>query len=254
MLELPLSVVIITLNEESRLSSCLASLPEGCEIIVLDSASTDRTLEIARSNGAKTAVRPFDNYAAQKNAALAMATRRWVFAIDADETMDPELREAIIKIVTQKNSAVSGWTITRRLVFMGRRMRWGKTSDRPLRFFLREAGHYVNAVHEAVQLSTGKKAHLKSGVLWHESYDDITDYFARFNNYTSRIAEQHSRAGRRGPGTILLALRPWAEFISRYFFRLGFLDGYPGYCYALFSSVYTFVKYAKLAEIRGRSS
>ena len=254
MAELPLSVVIITLNEERHLPKCLAALPKGCEIVVLDSGSSDQTREIARAAGAKVAVRTFDHYAAQKNAALAMATRRWVLALDADEVIDAALVEAVEKIVRQPETDVSGWMITRRLVFMGRKMRWGKTSDHPLRLFLREKGSYRNAVHETVELSSGKKSRLNGGVIWHESYDDITDYFARFNNYTSRIAAQHQSTGRRGPQIVVHALRPWFEFVSRYFLRLGFLDGYPGYCYALFSSIYTFVKYAKLAEIRSRGS
>jgi hypothetical protein len=86
----------------------------------------------------------------------------------------------------------------------------------------------------------------------HHSYDDITAYFTRFNLYTSKIAENHKKQGRRMPPLWAHALRPCFEFLGRYVFRLGFLDGYPGYCYALFSSVYTFVKYAKLKELEDK--
>jgi len=252
---LDLSVVIITLNEEAALPRLLKSLPPHCEIIVLDSGSTDRTVAIAQSFGARVEQRAFDHYAAQKNFAMGLATRGWVLSVDADEELTPALATQILAVVTghRANGAsakVAGYTLCRKLVFMGRRMRFGKTTDYPLRLIRRGSGQFVSQIHERLELKNGSSASLSGGTLVHYSYADLTDYFSCFNNYTSRIAQNHARQGKAPPPLLLHILRPFWEFISRYFFRLGFLDGYPGFCYALFSSVYTFVKYEKLRELQ----
>ena len=133
-------------------------------------------------------------------------------------------------------------------MFMGRKMRFGKTQDQPLRLFQREVAQYVGTIHEEVKLASGAAKPLSGGILWHYSYRDLSDYFQRFNRYTSAIAERHAREGRK-VGLWSLVLRPWLEFFTRYVLRLGLLDGYPGYTYALISSLYAYVKYAKLREL-----
>ena len=247
-LHLDLSVVIIAYNEEDQLPSCLKSLPPGIEIIVLDSMSQDQTAAIATSFGAQVYQRFFTNFAEQKNAALAYGTRKWVLAIDADEQLSPELAKLLPTIINRPEG--TAYRLDRRLVFMGRRMAFGKTKDRPLRLFLRGAGQYKGSIHEEYVPKDGKILYLKGAVLWHYSYRDLTDYFIRFNRYTSAIAEQHAAKGKK-PSFASHILRPWLEFFTRYVLRLGFLDGYPGYTYALISSTYAFVKYAKLFEKRG---
>ncbi len=248
-LNLDLSCVVITLNEERHLERCLRSLPDGAEVLVLDSGSTDQTEQIALRCGALFSTRPFTNHADQKNAAIALATRGFVFSIDADEEATPELRAQIEAVVASGDKAAPGYRVRRRLFFMGRRMRFGKTTDAPLRLWKRGAGRFEASIHEHFVLSGGASAARLEGELLHVSYDDLSDYFKRFNFYTSRIAEEHRRGGRRMPPFVAHVLRPWGEFVSRYFLRLGFLDGYPGYCYALLSSLYAFVKYAKLREL-----
>ncbi len=242
-----LSVVIIAFNEEAKLGRCLKSLPPHVEIIVLDSGSTDRTAAIAESFGARVFQRPFTNFSEHKNAALGYATRRWVLAVDADEELDPSLRKAVEMVIAEP-SAVQAFRLQRRLVFMGRRMRFGKTRDWPIRLFLRQEGRYEGSIHEELKVP-GQVAKLKQGLLWHSSYQDLTDYFVRFNRYTSAIAERHIREEKK---VVLIGhlLRPWLEFFSRYILRLGFLDGYPGYTYALISSLYAYIKYAKILEKR----
>jgi glycosyltransferase involved in cell wall biosynthesis len=243
-----LSVVLITLNEEARILACLESLPAGAEIIVLDSGSIDRTRELASAFGARVEVRAFDNYASQKNAAVALASRPWVFSIDADEVVGPELAASLAEVTASAATPVVAYRVRRRLVFMGRPLRFGKAIDRPARLFRRGLGHFESAIHERLEVTGGSSGSL-SGELLHYSYADLSDYFRRFNLYTSRIAENHARAGRRLPLLPLHALRPWLEFLYRYIIRLGFLDGYAGYTYALVSSLYTYIKYAKLREI-----
>lgn len=249
---LDLSVIIITLNEERHLERCLVSLPPGVELIVLDSGSEDATCAIARRHGARCLHRAFTTYAEQKNAALALATRSWVLSVDADEELTPALRESLALAIgkAKEQTRAVAYKVRRRLVFMGRRMRFGKTSDRPLRLFRKESGQFANAIHERLVLSPEVAVAVLQGDLLHYSYDDISDYFVRFNAYTTRIAVQHAENARGSPTLASLLMRPWLEFCGRYFLRLGFLDGYPGYCYALFSSLYAFVKYAKLKELR----
>ncbi|HET9237338.1 MAG TPA: glycosyltransferase family 2 protein [Oligoflexus sp.] len=245
---LDLSVVIIAFNEEANLPRCLKSLPPGSEIIVLDSGSTDRTAAIAQEFGARVYQRPFTNFAEHKNAALAHATRRWVLSVDADEELDASLRDAISGAISDAEAGVQAYRVQRRLVFMGRRMHFGKTRDWPVRLFLRSEGRYVGSIHEELKVP-GRVARLAQGLLWHYSYRDLSDYFVRFNRYTTAIAERHMAEGKRVPMLGHL-LRPWLEFVSRYVFRLGFLDGYPGYTYALISSLYAYIKYAKIIEKR----
>lgn len=243
-----LSVVIIAFNEEEQLPRCFQSLPRGVEIIVLDSMSEDRTAAIADSFGAQVYQRPFTNFAEQKNAAIVYGTRKWVLAIDADEELSPELSRLLPELI--KKTEATAYRLDRRLVFMGRLMRFGKTKDRPLRLFLRGAGHYKGSIHEEYVPKDGKTVFLKGYRLYHYSYRNLSDYFTRFNRYTSAIAEQHAQHGKH-PSFVGHIFRPWIEFFTRYILRLGFLDGYPGYTYALASSLYAYVKYAKLFEIRG---
>ena len=243
---LDLSAILITLNEEKRIDKAIASLPPGCEVIVLDSGSTDNTLEIAKKAGAKTSFREFDNYAAQKNAALELASRKWVLSIDADEILSPKLGQEIAELVQNPTkSSVKGYRVKRQLVFMDRVLKFGKSADKPLRLFLNGQAAFSKAIHE--QLNVQGKLGCLEGCIFHYSYENITDYFDRFNKYTSKIASNHFENGKSV--TFFHKIRPWTEFLYRYFFRLGFLDGYPGYCYALLSSLYAFVKYAKLNEL-----
>jgi hypothetical protein len=114
--------------------------------------------------------------------------------------------------------------------------------------FLKGSAKFENPIHE--QLITDAPIEILDGDLYHFSYDSLSDYFNRFNTYTTKISQNHYQSGTKAPHLVFLVLRPWVDFIYRYFLRLGFLDGYPGYCYALFSSCYAFVKYAKLHEIQ----
>jgi glycosyltransferase involved in cell wall biosynthesis len=242
-----LSVAIIALNEEQNLRRCLASLPDGAEIILVDSGSTDRTVELAKSLGAKVITRPFVNYSEQKNFAISQCTRPWILSVDADEELDESLRQSIARAVA--GSDQPAFRLRRQLVFMERRLRYGKAVDSPVRLFRRDAGAFAEAIHEEFRLHHGGAVRaVCPGTITHFSYKNIEDYFQRFNRYTTLIASQHYAKGRRRPNVFALALRPWFEFFGRYIFRLGFLDGFEGYVYALLSSHYAFVKHLKLYE------
>lgn len=247
-----LSIVIITLNEEANLPECLGSLPEGAEVIIVDSHSTDATVDIAQSRGAKVQLRVFDSYDQQKNYAMSLATKSWILSIDADEVLSAGLCGALERIVNSSNTAkISSYRISRRLVFMGKELRWGKTRDKPIRLMKKGSGHFEGAIHETMVVDKNSLSLVKEGYIQHHSYKDLTDYFDRFNRYTTRVARDHLDRAKEVHWMNHL-LRPWVEFFLRYFIRLGFLDGYPGYVYALNSSLYAFTKYSKLIEMRAK--
>lgn len=243
--ELDISFVLITLNEEKNLPRTLSSIPAGAEVIVVDSGSTDRTVDIAIKHGARVEVRPFSNYAEQKNAAIALATRAWVFSLDADEVLDAGLK-TWLRQGSYRDSGMDAYRVTRRLVFMNRVMRHGRTVDHPIRFFKAGEGRFEGVIHETLRLaSSTPRLGKMAGALYHYSYQDLTDYFVRFNRYTSLMAEARSPTPLR---FVAHLFRPWFEFVRRYVIFGGFLDGYPGYVYALVSSLYGFMKYAKAFE------
>ena len=245
---IPLSVVIITLNEEKRLTNCLRSLPRGSEVVILDSGSSDRTEQIARELGAQVHTRVFTNHAEQKNAALALANRTWVLAVDADEVLTKELADEVTRLSQEQNPSHQAYAIKRKLIFMNKRLSFGKSTDWPVRFFKRNTGRYHSEIHERFILDSGSAGKLTAS-MDHFSYDSIEDYFERFNWYTTLVAANHVKSGKEKVNLMSHLLRPWLEFVYRYFLRGGFLDGYPGYTYALLSSFYTFVKYAKFREL-----
>lgn len=253
---LDLSVIIITKNEELRLPVSLASLPKGAEVIVVDSGSVDRTVEIAQSAGAVCIQRSFDNYANQKNKALSLATRSWVLSLDADEELSSSLSRAIVQRVNKtfdEPDETSNYRLARRLKFMGRVMRFGKTCDAPIRLFKKNSGRFVGDIHEKFVPDCGRigpvfKAE-KADMIVHTSYQDLADYFEKMNRYTTAMALTRVDLVRGQVAVFKFCVRPFFEFLSRYIFRLGFLDGYPGYCYAILSSIYVLVKYAKAREL-----
>lgn len=243
---LDISFVLITFNEEDNIQRTIKALPRGAEIIVLDSGSVDHTVALAKDLDAKVHFNEFRDYASQKNKAISYATRSWVVSIDADEEMDPALLQALIALAQSQAPKTSAFRVKRKLLFMGRILRFGGAGDAPLRVFPRDTAEFTGQIHEKVQFTQGMlPVKMLPGCLVHRSYRDLSDYFERFNKYTSRVAEQN-----KDKSFALHLLRPWFEFVRRYIFLGGFLDGYPGYTYALISSLYAFVKQAKYFETK----
>ncbi len=278
-----LSVVLITLNEEANLARTLESLRPLVaggtgEIVVVDSGSTDRTVELARAHGARVFVEPWKGYAAQKNAAMEKASGDWVLSLDADEAVEPELAAEILEVLAvhetfaharqsgdpletgkmalsfdkpgavEVGASVCGYWIPRKNYFLGRWMRRGGFwPDPKLRLFRRGAGRFEERpVHETLKVegSTGRLNH----ALAHYSYPTLTSYLEHMNRYSSLGAEM---AGPRDFSFLDIVLRPWVTFVYNYFLRLGFLDGREGLLLHLYHAVYVSWKYAKAWE-RGR--
>lgn len=247
--KIDLSVVIITKNEESNLERCLSSLPQGAEVIVLDSGSVDGTLDIAKRFQCKVDHRNFDHYSNQKNAAIEMATRSWILSIDADEELTADLVDEIEKVIKSPQAA-QGYRLPRRLCFMGKQMRFGKnTNDFPIRLFRRSGNRFKGEIHEVVQVVDNQLSSLSNGFILHYSYKDTEDYLKRLNLYTSLVAKQYYEKGKSSPSPVVVVSRFVLEFILTYVLRLGFLDGKQGLYYSILSSIYSFVKYLKLVEL-----
>ncbi len=291
-----LSVVVITYNEEANLARTLASVAtlvrDGAgEIIVVDSGSTDRTVEIAKSFGAKVFVEDWKGYAAQKNSAIAKAAGDWILSLDGDEEGDPEfcrliplltarpqgLTESELTRLTRSTArgdssdavemalqqeeaegnapapAIHGYRIARQNHFLGRWIRHGGFwPDPKLRLFRRGQGHVEErSVHEVISVN-GRVIELRSGFLIHYSYPTLSDYIEHMNRYSSLAAEMAVAEGRTAFSVMNVVVRPWLTFFYNYILRLGFLDGREGLLLHLYHAVYVSWKYAKLWE-RGRA-
>jgi glycosyltransferase involved in cell wall biosynthesis len=264
-----LSVVIITFNEEANLGRTLQSVkslifshgkPNDSEIIVVDSGSTDRTVEIAKSYGAKVFVEEWKGYAAQKNSAIEKASGAWILSLDADEALSEVLPHEITlalgrqinlkaEIPSDRPEFVDGFFVPRRNFFLGKWIkRGGFWPDPKLRLFRRGKGRFeYRVVHEDVSLEgrTGRLMH----PLLHHSYPTLADYIDHMNRYSSLGAEMTVAKGQRGFSVFNIVVRPLATFIYNYIFRLGFLDGREGLLLHLYHAVYVSWKYAKAWEL-----
>lgn len=246
------SAVIITRDAERLLADVLAALAWCDETLVVDSGSTDRTVDIARAHGARVLHRPFDGFGAQKQFAAEQAAHDWVLAIDADELVTPPLAreiEAVMERVAAGAVQHVAFELPRSLVFLGRLMRHGGEYRAPqLRLFHRAHGRYTPAlVHERIVVE-GSVGRLQGDML-HDSYAGLEDYFGKFNRYTTAAARMVAQRGRQvGVGTIVLRFP--ATFLHQYFIRGHVLNGYQGFLWALLAAMYPVVKYAKARELQ----
>jgi glycosyltransferase involved in cell wall biosynthesis len=243
-----ISAVVIANNEERNIARCLDSLAWADEIVLIDSESSDRTVEIAKAYGALVTTRSWNGFGPTKQAAVELATSEWILSIDADEVVTPALA-AQIRQKIDGASDVSGYYIKRRTLFMGRWIQYcGWYPDRVLRLFRKSRGRFDDAlVHERVVLE-GHSANIEEDIL-HYSYPDLETYMAKFGRYMALGAEELHTKGRRA-GLIDLTIRPAASFFKHYVARQGFRDGVPGLVISTMSSVAVFVKYSKLWEMQ----
>jgi len=243
-----ITATIITFNEEHNIAAALESLSFADEIIVVDSESTDRTVEIARQFTDRVFVRPWPGYSAQKNFAAEQASNNWILSIDADERVSKELAGEIVAL---KNSdpRSAGFEMPRRAYYLGR---WIKHSgwypDYKLRLYDRTRGRWHgDYVHETLE-ADGKVERL-SGELLHYTVRDASEHHSRMDRYTTLAAAKLYEQGKRVSLALLIIL-PIAVFIRTYIFKLGILDGIPGLAIARFAAHYEFLKNLKLWEMR----
>ncbi|NYF90369.1 glycosyltransferase family 2 protein [Tunturiibacter empetritectus] len=255
-----LSVAIITLNEEANLARTLASVGFANEVIVVDSGSTDRTLEIAESFGAKIFTEPWKGFARQKNSAIEKCVGTWVLSLDADEELTAELQREIGQMLegdAEVRPPVDGYRLRLRHVFLGRWMRHGGYyPDLKLRLFRRvasagAAGFTERPVHESVQVA-GRVEMMKNDFL-HHGYPELNIYLEHMNRYSSLGGKIVAAKGKVSRSWVAFCWNvvwvPLLTFVWNFGFRLGFLDGREGLLLHLYHSAYISWKYAKAWQI-----
>lgn len=244
-----ISSAVATFNEETNINDCIESLKRfSDEIVVVDGSSKDRTREIAEKLGAKvikTANKKVFNI--NKNMAIKNCTGDWIFLIDADERVDKDLAEEIKRVVNA-NPQENGFWINRKNWFLGGYLKKGGAyPDRVIRLFRKGKGHLPEeSVHQQVKIK-GKVGHLKKDIL-HLADPDFNRYLKRANRYTSLTSEEIAK---KNPGTGTLTLlqftfvKPAVTFLSIYIRHRGYVDGFRGFVWALFSAYHHFYAYVK---------
>lgn len=243
---LPLSGVVITKNEADRIGRCVASMRELCaEVIVLDSGSTDATADIARSLGARVEQRQWQGFAAQKNAAIAMAAQPWVLLLDADEWLEAPAQRAVRALFAGDLERADVWLLLRRTHFLGHAMRFGSFAREPVhRLFRAHLRHGLRAVHEYLDVA-GSTVRTSGVVLEHDTARSADEYWAKLRRYAGLWAEERRAEGRpAAPGRGVLAAL--AYLLKNLLLRGGLLDGPRGWQFHWLHARYAARKYALL--------
>jgi len=241
----PVSVAIITRNEEDNIEDALRSVADAEEIVVVDAFSTDRTVEICRKYTGKVFQHEWQGFAVQKQIAVDHSSGPWVLILDADERVTPELKKEVADALAETDC--NGFFMPRKNHFLGRWIRHGGWwPDNTLRLFKKEEGHLEpREVHESVSVK-GKTGYLRNPLI-HYTYWSLTDFINRMENY-STLASREIRKHGGSAGLFSLVVKPAATFFRMYIMRLGILDGTRGLVLAILYSYYTFLKYAKTWE------
>ncbi|MFQ5452734.1 MAG: glycosyltransferase family 2 protein [Candidatus Zixiibacteriota bacterium] len=241
------SVVIITKNEEKNITRCLDSVKWADDIIIIDSHSNDRTIEIVQKYDARIFTPEWRGYGAAKKEGVRYAVNEWILSIDADEVVTEELKSEI-ESVLNNNNHYAGFYIPRKTLFLGRWIKHcGWYPDYVLRLFSKVHGDFNDAViHEKV-IVCGETKRLKNELL-HYSYPNLEEYFNKFNKYTTIGAEEAYKKGTNA-GWFSVIIKPPISFIKHYILKHGLLDGLEGFLVSFLSSMAVMVKYVKLREI-----
>jgi glycosyltransferase involved in cell wall biosynthesis len=240
------SLIVITRDEQELIGQCLKSASPFCsELIVVDSLSTDRTVDIAKGLGAHVFEQEFTNYVRQKQIALDHATSDWVLLLDADEQATYDLGREIEQAITAPNPA-DGFRIQRVLYHLGHFYTRPIYRDRPVRLFRRDHGHIGGVDPHDKVVVNGRIGRLEAPIL-HFSYRDVTDHVATMNRFSTRAAAEIE------PSPLLaiqMLTHPLWRFFNFYILRGGFLDGGRGLYASMTAAFYVFLKYAKVYERR----
>ena len=244
---LPLSVAIISFNEENNISRCLEALRDlATEIIVVDSHSTDRTVEIARGLGARVITEEWKGHIGQKNSALEKCSCEWILSIDCDEVVSPELKESIRRTVLQ--GSAEGYKLNRKTFFLGRWIEHAWYPDWKVRLIRNGTGRWSGFdPHDRLTVpgSVGKL----DGDLYHYSFRDLRDCLERTIRYAANEAGSYYREDRRA-SIVNLLVNPLHGFFKHYLIKRGFLDGLHGFIISMLNGIYVFMKYALLWEMQ----
>jgi glycosyltransferase involved in cell wall biosynthesis len=244
----PLSVCIITRDEERNVAACLESVAFADEILVVDSESTDRTREIAAAHGARVIVQPFLGHVQQKQFAVDRASHDLVLCLDADERVDAVLARAIEDARSAAgDGAIAGYAVNRHTHHLGGFVdHGGWFPEWRVRLFDRRRGRWTGTdPHDRVEVDGAVRK--LPGELLHYAYRDLSHHVAKIDSYTTIMAARRDERGERA-SLAKLVLRPPARFVRMYLLRGGFRDGTRGFVIAAMGAFYVFLKYAKLWE------
>lgn len=246
---IPLSVVIITFNEERNIARCLDSVKEVAdEIIVLDSFSTDRTKELCLARGARFEQHVFDGYTQQKNRASNMASHPTILSLDADEALSPDLSNDIKK--AKQNLIADGYVMNRLTNYCGTWIHHsGWYPDRKLRLYDKRKGHWTGQyVHEKLEMNAGSKTGFLNGDLLHYSYYSIEQHKKQALQFSALAARALFEKGKKA-NVLQLIYKPVSRFLKAYLFQLGFLDGGAGFTIARISAWASYMRYRQLYKM-----
>jgi glycosyltransferase involved in cell wall biosynthesis len=238
-----ISAIIPTLNEEIHIADAIKSVSFADEIIVIDSFSTDKTIEIAEKLNVKIIKRKFDDFSSQKNFAIEQAKYDWIFILDADERVTPEVEKEIIEAVKDPKDFV-GFYVRRSFYFSGKKVNYsGFQRDKVIRLFLKEHCKYAGLVHEKITFN-GKIGFLNNK-LNHFSYRNYDHYISKLNHYAAiRAKELHEKGNKVNIYHVMI--KPAARFFIHFIVRLGFLDGFTGFLVAKTQAYGVLTRYIKL--------
>ena len=242
-----LSVGIITYNEEDRIGRTLDAVRDiADEIIIVDSGSTDRTVEIARSKGASVYVEEWKGYGLQKNSVLEKCKGEWILLLDADEVVSLKLKERIKLLISSEKSEYDVYKIKLRNICFGKEIKFGGWDDYVIRLWKNgKVKISEREVHEQY-MTEGRIGKLNEKIV-HYTYDTIEQFLEKLNRYTTQSAMQYEKERKRADIFKIYSKMVY-RFIRMYILQMGFLDGYEGYLLAKYSSIYTMTKYTKLRE------
>ncbi len=244
-----ISAVIITLNEARNIGRCLDSLAGVAdEVIVVDSGSTDGTVELAKARGARVGHRDWTNYSAQKNHANSLAQGPYILSLDADEALSPELRESLLE--AKRRGLNGAYAMARLTNYCGSWIRHGGWyPDLKVRLFPKAGTHWEGEhVHEQLVLAEGTATVRLKGDLLHYSYASISGHIRQADHFSTLAAQGLFARGRKA-GVLKRWFSPPVRFLGDYIVRGGFLDGWHGAVIARISAAATYWKYAKLGQL-----
>jgi glycosyltransferase involved in cell wall biosynthesis len=243
-----ISACVITFNEQENIRDCLESLKWADEIVVVDSGSTDRTLQIAKEFTDRVIYHQWEGMNAQREYTLSQAGNDWVLCLDADERVTPELRQEIERRLETEAGVIDGYRLRRRTYYLGQWIRHGGWyPDWKLRLFRKSKARYVGEDPHDLPQVDGAVSDLE-GHIDHYTYVDMSNHLRAIDSFSRTVAENRFREGKRFRLITLLVRPPW-KWVEMYIVKLGFLDGLPGFIIAVFSAFYVFLRYAKLWEL-----
>jgi glycosyltransferase involved in cell wall biosynthesis len=245
----PISLVIITLNEDENITRCIESVPWADEVIVLDSESKDKTREVASSLGAKVVTQKFLGFRDQKQKVTDLAKNDWVISLDADEALSLALSEEILHAF-DTTPIQDGYRMPRLSFHLGRWIKHGGWyPDRQLRFFNRKKAKWVGGhVHERVECDNKNSVGTFKNNILHYVFKDLKHQVDANNRYSS-LGAQDLFDRKKKFNILKLIFKPISKFLETYLWKLGFLDGLPGFVISVGASYSVFLKFAKLKEL-----